>query len=504
MRHPACAVVALLLAGFVWPHEVHAEWRQLRTASFLFIGDARDGDLRRLAETLERFRAAMAALPGFDRAASTPTNVIVFGSDRSFTPYRPHFRDRPVLATGFFLGGDDTSYIAVNATSMSRAVRAVLHEYVHFLVDDTLGYVPLWVAEGMAQLYESFQLLDPQSVAIGAPLVDHVALLRRATLMPLAELTAIDIRSVAYHEGDRRGLFYAQSWALVHYLTLGSAERAAQMRDFLARAAAGVPASDAFAGAFGAAADTIERELHDYVRQRAFRGIRIDVPEGLAVTIPRRSDPLDPTDAQAYLGDLLVRQNRHAEARALLQRVLQAIPDHPLAAAALAELEVRAGNAEEAVLRLQRTAEAHPENGLVHAALGRAWLEQLRHERHVARRRGALQEARTALARAEALEPDVLHTRALLGFAEAAVGDLERAVLLLDDAVRRAPARDQYRLMLADALIRQADDERAAAHLDLLTERGRDTAVREEAQAMLERIAVRRSLRQQIPDGAAN
>jgi hypothetical protein len=50
----------------------------------------------------------------------------------------------------------------------------------------------------------------------------------------MRELLAIDQRSPVYNEGSRRGVLYAQSWALVHYLTFANPERMKQFRQFLA------------------------------------------------------------------------------------------------------------------------------------------------------------------------------------------------------------------------------------------------------------------------------
>ena len=61
------------------------------------------------------------------------------------------------------------------------------------------------------------------------------ALLKNTTLMPLRELKAVDHTSGVYNEGDRRGVFYAESWALMHYLMLGNPIRTTQLRDYLLR-----------------------------------------------------------------------------------------------------------------------------------------------------------------------------------------------------------------------------------------------------------------------------
>ena len=44
----------------------------------------------------------------------------------------------------------------------------------------------------------------------------------RERFIPLPELMAVRHDSPLYNEGDRRSIFYAESWALLHYLLMGS------------------------------------------------------------------------------------------------------------------------------------------------------------------------------------------------------------------------------------------------------------------------------------------
>ena len=51
------------------------------------------------------------------------------------------------------------------------------------------------------------------------------------------------IDSPLYNEGDRRGVFYAESWALVHYLLIGNPQRKGQLGAYLQKYADGVPSA---------------------------------------------------------------------------------------------------------------------------------------------------------------------------------------------------------------------------------------------------------------------
>ena len=76
----------------------------------------------------------------------------------------------------------------------------------------------------------------------------------------------MDEHSPEYNETSRRGGFYAESWALVHYLISGNPERRQQAAEYLRLAQAGTPPDQIFAKAFGADPAALERELRAYVQ----------------------------------------------------------------------------------------------------------------------------------------------------------------------------------------------------------------------------------------------
>jgi hypothetical protein len=167
-------------------------------------------------------------------------------------------------------------------------------------------------------------------------------------------------------------------------------------------------------------------------------------------------------------------------------------------------LELRSDRVVEALPLFERAAMLAPEDGSIQAALGLALVEQFG-SRGGTRDAGddSLQKARMALTRAVTLEPGVATTQALLGYVERVIGiEMPRAVRALEEAVRLAPAREQYRLMLADALIAQRDFEKASAQLGPLMARSKDASIRTSARALLVRIADDRN-RELTPNGAA-
>ena len=100
----------------------------------------------------------------------------------------------------------------------------IFHQYTHLLVKNNVENPPTWFNEGLAEYYSTFSITADQKVELGKPIPGHVFLLRANKMMPLRTLFQVDQKSPYYNERDKQGIFYAESWALMHYLILGKNE----------------------------------------------------------------------------------------------------------------------------------------------------------------------------------------------------------------------------------------------------------------------------------------
>jgi len=489
-------VLAAALVALVLPVECWADWTRLETPHFTFIGDASEGRIRQTAQKLEQFRdVILRVLSNATGTSPKPTVVFVFRRDRSFTPFKPTFQGRVTDVAGYFIQTDEATYIAVNAEADDSGLSTIFHEYSHFLADNTLGDLPVWVSEGLAQFFETVEARDGGRVAIvGNPILDHVEMLLEEPPMPMRELVAVDHESPVYNEGERRGVFYAQSWAAVHYL-ITSRARSGQLDGYLARLRGGILPDQAFREAFGGEPDVLDDEVRAYLRQFSMSARRLDLGERAAGLEDLRGERISDMDADVYLGALQAAVGRLDEARARLEDVLAASPHAPRALAELGLMDLREGNVSAGLARLLRAGESAPDDGVVQSALGRALVARLDElEPGDDGFEPTLRRAREVLGRAVSLEPDVAHTSALAGFTELVAGqDLERAEQLLSRAIARAPTRDDYRLMLAQVYVRRLDLDRATAVLGPLLARGNSPEVRNRARQLLGVVAEARA-----------
>jgi len=227
------AVTLCLLAVVSQHNPVAAKdnWISLRTKNFFLIGNANEKEIRQVALKLEQFREAFTIIfPKIRFNSAVPTTVVVFKSNSSYAPFKPNAN-----TAGYFQPGPDVNYItlttdvgnndpdAIKLTGSQDAFTVIFHEYTHLLVNNTFENAPLWFNEGLAEYYSTFKMADDQKFALGTPIGNHVYLLRDSKMLPLQTLFAVDHKSPHYNESRKQGIFYAQSWALLHYMLIGKA-----------------------------------------------------------------------------------------------------------------------------------------------------------------------------------------------------------------------------------------------------------------------------------------
>lgn len=105
-----------------------AEWRRLDSPNFVIVGDVGAGTLRDIAIRFEGFRETLSRVLS-DRVTSTavPTIVIVFPTDKAFTPFKPKYQGKPIELAGLdFDDGGDVGEEAVVRRDPERAAGAGL------------------------------------------------------------------------------------------------------------------------------------------------------------------------------------------------------------------------------------------------------------------------------------------------------------------------------------------------------------------------------------------
>ena len=361
-----------------------AAWLRVETAHFTLFSDADEAVVRQVGANLERLRAVLSQLgSGSELNSPLPTYLFVFADEASFAPYKLRRQGQPLDVAGFFLSRLAGNYVAINAGVGMDPSRVIYHEYLHYVINNNYPGVPLWFNEGLAEYYSTFEVAAEQ-VVLGQPVPEHVLWLRQHRLLPLDQLLALDGRSADYHEGELRGGFYAQSWALVHYLLSSSPQRRQQTLTYLDLLNRDVPQDEAFREAFEADYPALERELRQAIIGRRFPTVTLPVPQlpvtQLAGAPPVRVTPLERVELLYRLGDLLAQlddgteDGTHREAAEHFREALRLDPRHGPSYAGLGALKDAQGSYEEAWALYERALELAPNSFLIQYLYGRSLL----------------------------------------------------------------------------------------------------------------------------------
>ena len=305
----ASLLLTCSLFADIKPPSEKEKWLKVTSGEFRILSNASGRATHRIVTDLVNMREALGKITRLKVRGSVPLHVFVFRDERSFAQYRDALMQRKnASAAGLFFGGPDAKFVILNAAT-PETQRLVYHELTHYFVRNTVANLPLWFTEGIAEYYSTLDVKD-EVVEIGKHLRQHIIFLKHLQPMPLRKLFAIDASSPEYNESARQGVFYAQSWALVHYLLIGdSAARRGQVATFLDLLQAGTPTEEAFTKAFQTTYEGMEQQLRVYLRRPALQYIKYTAAELNAPAVPQ-PQPASRSEVLSGLGKLLAHANR--------------------------------------------------------------------------------------------------------------------------------------------------------------------------------------------------
>lgn len=464
-----------------------SKWTRLQTPHFTLLGENGDKPLRRVAERMEQFREVFGRVfPSTKQAMPAPIVVHVFGSERAYQPFMPLFNGKRVDVGGYFQEAAGAYYITLNIEAGERAYPTIFHEYVHLLVGNTLADVPVWFNEGLAEYYSTYQMYGEREASIGRVKEEHVFELRER-FIPLTELLAVDHRSPLYNEGERRGVFYAESWALVHYLLLGSPQRKGQLSTYLRQYADGVAPAAAFRAAFGGSEAALEKELRRYVTQSLYQSTRVRFADKVAIDKDWIVDQPSEADGQAAYANLLFAVRRPEDAAARAEAALKATPDHARAQAVLARIRASQGQADAASTLMAAAVKAAGDTDYLPAYYHARLLLRGEGQNTVTITSASARQALALLEQVIALQPSLADAHGLAAYAALVADDPKGAMAFAAKAFTLSP-RHEYALLHARARVFQRDKAVRPALMALVA-RGSNDWIRREAKELLDFLA---------------
>ncbi len=432
------AVLLLLVLGVFSPG-AEGRWLCLRSANFELYTDAGESRGREVVLELEQFRNVFATQALGRNISPLPVRVFVFQSEAGFRPFQTNSG-----SAGYYHRGPDSDYIVMRASGRTAA-----HEYVHVVLHHAAREIPLWFGEGIADFYSTIQFRGRQ-MWVGEPVASYGQLLRDGKMLDLKTLRGVADDSPYYRDKDKRVLFYAQSWALVHMLHLSDQYRGGAA-DFVNRTLQGEP--DALGSAFGRTDREIEADLREYVSRETLPRVNLAVAGPLTKPANIAVELLSELDSALLLANLFVVSEKRAEADKFYQAIVKAHPQSGEAEAALGYLALARLEDESALLHFRRALDRGVRNA------------RLCYDLAMLRRQAGAGEAEVwdLLLRSVEFNPRLFESRYFLGTFALERKRPAEAIEHLQIAAELQPNRTQVWESLALAYFQNQDRERANA-----------------------------------------
>jgi tetratricopeptide (TPR) repeat protein len=308
-------------------------WVQVRSPHFIVMTDSNAKQAAHLADQFERMRAVLHTLfPNAKVDPPAPILVLALKDQKAFKALEPadYLAKGQLNLAGYFQPGPEKNYILLRLdTPREHPFATVYHEYTHFAFSGAAEWMPLWLNEGIAEFFQNTDI-QGKDVNLGQPSQDDVLYLRQNRLIPLPVLFAVDRTSPYYHEENKGSVFYAESWALVHYLEITGQQthqdRISAYAKLLIQKQDPVTAAAAAFGDLG----KLQRDLEMYIRESSFHYFHMASPLAPDVASFETSS-VSAADADARRAEFLAYNGRTADARTLLDAVLKQDPNNAVA-----------------------------------------------------------------------------------------------------------------------------------------------------------------------------
>jgi tetratricopeptide (TPR) repeat protein len=231
-------------------------WLKISSPHFDLFTTASERAGRDLVKHFEQVHSFFLQRFGTGIEGDRKARVILFRSEKEYEPYRPN-----EFASAFYQPGEYHDVIVMtNAIENSRPV--AVHELTHLMIHQIGLDLPPWLNEGLGEIYSSLEPRGSQ-VMVGRDLPIRMGSLATEPWIGLRTLLSVDHASPIYNEKSRAGIFYAESWKLVHMLMLHP-EYAPHFSKLITALRKDDPET-AFCTTYGKPLDAIERDARAYL-----------------------------------------------------------------------------------------------------------------------------------------------------------------------------------------------------------------------------------------------
>lgn len=449
-------------------YAVEKPWREIRSPHFRVITNGSEGAARRVANAFEQMRSVIASeFPGYRIAPPAPLLILAPSDEPTTKNLVPSFWQHggPKPAGVFFHGWEkEYALVRLDAVGSSADPFAIVyHEYTHSLLHLNFRWLPTWLDEGLAEFY-GFTRFEKEHTYIGAPPRNarYMSILYRRPSMPLGAF--IEKRGSFSKDEEDTQLFYAQSWALTHFLSLSEGMGGgARLNHFFNELQHGTDQQKAFQETFGDF-KTVQKNFDQYLWRFAFQtGVIPPVSQDDEKEFKIRTMSVAETNAE--LGSFYSLTGQWQNAVEYSEAAMKDEPNLALAHETLGFAKLHSGNDDEASRELSKAVEL--DGTLYRSLFAKTMLSPMPHADSPA--------DRTAFGATlmKVLDTNTQFAPAYVELAKLsiALGDLTRALAMARTAEKLEPSRAGYHLLSGRILLRMGHAPEAAAHAAFVANR---------------------------------
>lgn len=473
---------SLSAAAFSLPPEKD-RWIRVETAHFTLISNAAKERTTEIGLRLEAMREVLGRmLPELHVDSRQPLRAFVFKDNASFAPYKSRSAIAPDRMAGSFAKHRDASFLALNAGRPLDRWRVVHHEYFHYFLSNNFTGIPLWFSEGAAECFSTLEI-DEGRVEIGRPPDNYILRLRKNPWIPFGDLFRIDGSSEEFKEIRGSRAFYAESWALTHYLLWGDAHGRSRGIRFLGKYPPGSSLVEGLERLLGSDWGGLESRVAEYVRNGRHRPT-VTVLEDLKIDTSLRTTPMGRAEVLQRLGDFLVLSDlgREEQAEAHFREALRIDPALARAYLGLGLVSDARKRFDQAAAFFEKAIALDPGDAMARLYYGESLLKSDAGRGPMYRFAVATPPvtllAREQFRQALRLRPDLADAYA--GFGNTylrEVGPIAEGIEAMEKALPLLPGRSDVVLNLAALHARNGDRDRARAVMEPLLSRSKDPAM---------------------------
>ncbi|MDE3201009.1 MAG: tetratricopeptide repeat protein [Acidobacteriota bacterium] len=361
-----CACLVLLLATLSGvAHAAPDQWIELKTGHFTIYSDVGEKKTRQIGDQFERLRWMFQTLfPKVEVDPVEPLFVIALKNKKQFREFEPeaYLAKGTLDLAGYFANSSDRDYILLRTdTDTDHPYATVFHEYTHLQFRDEEQEMPLWLFEGMAEFFQNTDIRQ-KDVQLGEASVNDILFLRQNNLIPLADLFRFDQNSHYYHEENKGNIFYAESWALTHYLMItGKISNKDFVTDYMRHMARHEDPVQAAEECFGNL-KKLQSALEDYIHNSSYKQFVLNSAAAAIDDSKFNVRSLSQPEVDASRADELAHVGRFDDADNMANAVLKEDSNNATAHEALAYSAFRKGNREAAMREYGNAVQLHTDN----------------------------------------------------------------------------------------------------------------------------------------------